>query len=75
MKENKYEGFEEYNLDDIICTCAYISRREILDVLNRYDIKDVDEITELNGAGGGCGFCREDLEEIMIEFNKKKNKQ
>lgn len=65
MKNIEYEGYKNYHDDDIICTCSYVSRKEIMDVIKKYKVKSVEEITELSGAGSGCGFCLEDLEKIL----------
>ncbi len=39
-----------------------------MDFVREHGLVDVDSIAETLGAGGGCGSCRPDLEEILADL-------
>jgi len=52
----------------LICRCMGLSSRRIAELVRARGLADVDAIAESLGAGGGCGSCRPDLEEILADL-------
>ena len=55
--------------DEIVCTCFGVSRSEIERVTRENHLHSVDEVTNFCKAGGGCGMCRDRIQEIVDEVN------
>ncbi len=55
--------------DEIVCTCFGVSRAEIERVTRENHLHTVEEVTNYCKAGGGCGMCRERIQEIVDEVN------
>ena len=54
------------NLEDhIVCTCFGVSENEIRRVVTENNLNTVDEITNYCKAGGGCGMCREAIQNLI----------
>ena len=62
------ENVVEVN-DEIICTCFGVSRSEIERVTKENGLHTVEEVTNFCKAGGGCGMCRERIQEVIDEVN------
>jgi NAD(P)H-nitrite reductase large subunit len=45
------------NLDDKICYCFHVSRRKIVNFIQRAKPRVPSQISECGGAGTGCGWC------------------
>ncbi len=55
--------------DEIICSCFGVSRSEIERVTRENHLNTVDEVTNFCKAGGGCGMCRDRIQEVIDEVN------
>lgn len=55
--------------EEIVCTCFGVSREEIERVAKENSLHTVDEVTNFCKAGGGCGMCRDRIQEILDEVN------
>lgn len=55
--------------DEIVCTCFGVSKAEIERVTRENHLHSVDEVTNFCKAGGGCGMCRDRIQEIVDEVN------
>lgn len=55
--------------DEIICTCFGVSKSEIERVTRENHLHSVEEVTNFCKAGGGCGMCRDRIQEIVDEVN------
>lgn len=55
--------------DEIVCTCFGVSKSEIERVTRENHLHSVDEVTNFCKAGGGCGMCRDRIQEIVDEVN------
>ncbi|MCI6590190.1 MAG: Fe-S cluster assembly protein NifU [Lentisphaeraceae bacterium] len=55
--------------DEIICTCFGVSRSEIERVTKENGLHTVEEVTNFCKAGGGCGMCRDRIQEVIDEVN------
>lgn len=50
---------------EIICTCFSVTDKEIERVVRENNLETVEQVTNYCKAGGGCGGCHEDIEEII----------
>jgi nitrite reductase (NADH) large subunit len=55
------------NKTDIICHCEGITYGQILDAINK-GYKTIEELSEHLNVAIACGYCIEDLEEIIEEI-------
>jgi len=54
------------NLEDhIVCTCFGVSENEIRRVVTENGLCTVDDVTNYCKAGGGCGVCREAIQNLI----------
>ena len=61
------------NLEDhIVCTCFGVSENEIRRVATENGLTTVDQVTDFCKAGGGCGMCRKDIQNILDDLLNKK---
>jgi len=60
VAEHDHEG-------ELICECFGIFEEEILKAIEENDLKTVEDITNFTKAGGGCGKCVPDLEELLAQ--------
>lgn len=49
----------------IVCTCFGITDTQIGKVVRENNLKTVEDVTNFCKAGGGCGQCHADIEEII----------
>jgi NifU-like protein len=49
----------------IVCTCFNVTDKEIERAIRENNLKTVEDITNFTKAGGGCGGCKEQLQEIL----------
>jgi NifU-like protein len=73
----KYRGIEVEHHDDddegtLICSCFGITETKIRRVAIENDLTEVDQITNYIKAGGGCGTCLANIEDILIEVQAEK---
>lgn len=52
----------------IICKCFEVSEEKIRRVAIENRLTTVDDITNYTKAGGGCGFCKPDIEAILKDI-------
>ncbi len=52
----------------LVCRCMGMSNRRIAEVARACSLADLQAIGEHLGAGGCCGSCRPDLEEILADL-------
>ena len=66
-----YRGIEqkEDNVDDhqgrIVCTCFGVTDSKIRRLAKENNIKTVEDVTHYCKAGGACGKCKEEIDEIL----------
>jgi NifU-like protein len=49
----------------IVCECFNVTEEKIRKVIIENHLMTVDDVTNYTKAGGGCGECREEIEEIL----------
>ncbi len=66
-----YRG-EKFDLEDegrIVCRCFGVTDKLIEKVIRDHDLKTIEEVTHYCKAGGGCGGCHEEIQEILDRIN------
>jgi NifU-like protein len=55
----KYKGkdVKELKNDEIVCECARVTRKEIEDIVRKYNVKTVEELQKYTDAGKYCKSC------------------
>ena len=53
-----------------VCRCHDVSNIEIKDAIEANNLKTVEEVGDETSAGTGCGFCQEEIQEIIDELKK-----
>ena len=51
---------------EVICKCFGVTRKEIEGVVRDNNLHTVEEVTNHCKAGGGCGNCKPELEDIIL---------
>lgn len=51
----------------LVCKCFGVTEETIRRAIRENDLKTVEDITNFTKAGGGCGECIPDLEEILAD--------
>jgi len=55
----------------VICTCFGVTEEEIERVTRENNLTTVDQVTNYCKAGGGCGNCKKDIEQIIERVRKE----
>jgi NifU-like protein len=53
----------------VVCTCFNVTDKEIERAIKENNLKTVDDVTNFTKAGGGCGGCREQLQQMLDTIN------
>jgi NifU-like protein len=61
--------------EKIVCKCFNISESKILKAIEANNIKTVEEVTNYTKAGGGCGKCKGEIENIINGYWEKKEQK
>jgi NifU-like protein len=52
----------------IVCNCFGVTEGKIRKLIVENDLKTLEDVTNYSKAGGGCGVCQDDIEEILEEL-------
>lgn len=55
----------------IVCTCFGVTEEEILHVIRENSLTTVEQVTNYCKAGGGCGSCQPDIEELIKQVHEE----
>lgn len=58
----------------IVCTCFGVTDKEIEKIIIENDLDSVEQVTNYCKAGGGCGSCRGEIQQIIEKIRGKKEK-
>ncbi len=53
----------------VVCTCFSVTDREIEKAVRENHLTTVEQVTQYTKAGGGCGGCVEQLQQILDRIN------
>lgn len=56
----------------LICTCFGVSEETIENIVRKYSVETVEEVSDICNAGDGCGSCRFLIQEI-IDVNRQEH--
>lgn len=56
------------NNNKIICQCFNVTEDLIIEVIKQNKLENINEITNYTKAYGGCGKCKENIQNILISF-------
>lgn len=67
----KYKGIEvEVHEEDhegaLVCSCFAITENKIKRVIKENNLKTAEEVTNYVKAGGGCGSCLADIDDLIV---------
>jgi NifU-like protein len=51
----------------LTCRCMGMSNTRVLALIRERGLDDVEAVARVLGAGGGCGSCRPDIEEMLAD--------
>ncbi len=58
---------------ELVCYCFEVSKEEIVSIIRQHKTRTVEEIQKYCKASMGCGSCRPNIEELIVEeFSKMK---
>jgi NifU-like protein len=55
----------------IVCRCFGVTDKLIEKVVREHNLRTVEEVTHFTKAGGGCGGCHREIEEIIARVHGK----
>ena len=55
------------DLDDELCLCFHVTRRKVMNYLRIEQPRSASQLSECQGAGTGCGWCRPFLRQLWQE--------
>lgn len=59
------------NTDKVICNCFGVTESEIIKAIKEKGAKTLDDIREINYAGGGCARCVPNIKILLDKYAKK----
>jgi len=69
-------GKKKHQLEGkVVCTCFGVTENEIERVIRENALTAVEQVTNYCKAGGGCGGCRSEIEEIIVRLQGEKAKE
>lgn len=65
---------EEPEEGETVCYCFDVPDTVIRRIIREHDCTEVDQVTQLCNAGGGCTSCHPDIEELIEEYLTEKQR-
>jgi NifU-like protein len=59
----------------VVCTCFGVTEEAIERVVRENDLKTVEDVTNYVKAGGGCGGCVDEIEQIIARVRAEMSKE
>ena len=59
------------DMNEMICPCYDLTLKMLVDAIKKHNIKTVDELSAITGAGTICGARLNELEEIVEKYKSK----
>ncbi|HEC69412.1 MAG TPA: Fe-S cluster assembly protein NifU [Candidatus Omnitrophica bacterium] len=54
--------------EKVICKCFGVTDKKIIRAIKENSLKTVEDVTNYTKAGGGCGKCKPEIEQLLKEF-------
>jgi NAD(P)H-nitrite reductase large subunit len=64
-------GLRIMHPDDELCLCFHVTRRKLTSYLRICRPRSAGQLSECQGAGTGCGWCRPFLERMFEEYQRQ----
>lgn len=58
--------------DDELCLCFHVSWRKVIRYIQVHHLKVPSQVSECQGAGTGCGWCRAAIARLVHELRDSK---
>jgi NifU-like protein len=65
---------EEEGVNRIVCQCFSVSEARIREAIKSNHLTTVEQVTHYTKAGGGCGGCKPDIQELLDDINGHSSK-
>jgi NifU-like protein len=69
IAQYRKEPFELEEEGKVVCRCFGVTDKLIEKVVREQNLKTVEEVTHFTKAGGGCGGCHPEIEEIIARVH------
>ncbi len=56
---------------DVVCNCFGVTEKEIVEAVTENGLVDLDDVMHYTKAGGACGHCKSEINEILQRLNKE----
>ncbi|MCX7726503.1 MAG: NifU family protein, partial [Chitinispirillaceae bacterium] len=56
----------------IVCKCFNVTEKEIEDAVRENNLTTIEDVTNFTKAGGACGKCHQDIQNIIDKIRKEK---
>jgi bacterioferritin-associated ferredoxin len=54
--------------DDDLCLCFHVTWRKVVNYIRIHRIKVPSQVAQCQGAGTGCGWCRNSLKKLVVKL-------
>ncbi|MHC4583635.1 MAG: Fe-S cluster assembly protein NifU [Planctomycetota bacterium] len=76
IENSQTGGKQKHEIEgNVICTCFGVTDKEIERVIRENNLTTVEEVTNYCKAGGGCGGCQSEIENLIEKFKPDEIKQ
>jgi NAD(P)H-nitrite reductase large subunit len=58
------------DLDDDLCLCFHVTKRKVIRFLQIRQPQRAAQLSECQGAGTGCGWCRPFLDKLFQQYQR-----
>ena len=66
--ENNQDNLPSETSDKVVCTCFNVTENQIWEAIKVNNLKTVEEITNYTKAGGACGRCKSNIQDILNTY-------
>ncbi len=57
--------------ETILCNCFQVTKDTVRDAIYRHRLKEIEDVTNFTKAGGGCGECHHEINDLLRECWEK----
>lgn len=63
-----HEDIAAATKDKLVCKCFSVTEKQILNAIKENNLKTVEDVTNYTKAGGSCGHCKEQIQDILNKY-------